>query len=350
VLRGHIVQIDCPTIQALIHDSISLIKLWHMRLAHLNYRSLLTLGKMVTGLPKIHVEHDGICRGCSLGKNAKGSFLSNDNRSKGILDLVHTDLCGPMTISSLSGYLYYVIFIDDHSQKTWIYFLKTKDGVLAIFQEYKAQVENMTKKKIKVLRSDNGGEYISQDFNDFCIEAGIKREYIVPYNPQQNGVVERKNISIVEEVKEMIHDQHLPMFLWEEASMTAVYVQNISPHKTLRNMTLEEAFTGVKPKVGHFRIFGCPVYIHIPKEKRTKLDPSGRKGTFVGYSESSKAYQIYILGQRQIEVRRDVTFEEEVAFMRSRGSRMEIDSEKQEEMVPSPPHPPTVQRETIEAY
>jgi hypothetical protein len=104
-----------------------------------------------TGLPKIHVEHDGICRGYALGKNAKGSFPSNDNISKGILDLVHIDLCGSMIVASLSGYLYYVIFIDDHSRKTWIYFLKTKDGVLASFQEYRAQVENLTGKKIKVL-------------------------------------------------------------------------------------------------------------------------------------------------------------------------------------------------------
>jgi hypothetical protein len=101
--------------------------------------------------------------------------------------------------------------------------------------------------------------------------------------------------------------------------------RNKSPHKTLRNMTPEEAFTGVKPEVGHFRIFGCPIYIHVPKEKRIKLDPSGRKGTFVGYNESSKAYRIYIPGQRQIEVSRDVTFEEEVSFKRSRGSHMEID-------------------------
>jgi hypothetical protein len=80
------------------------------------------------------------------------------------------------------------------------------------------------------------------------------------------------------------------MFLWVEAFMTVVYVQNRSPHKNLRNMTPEEAFTKVKPEVGHFIIFGCPVYIHVPKEKRTKLDPSGRKGTFVVYNESSKAY------------------------------------------------------------
>jgi transposase InsO family protein len=203
--------------------------------------------------------------------------LSSDNRSKGILDLIHSDVCGPMTVASLNGYLYYVLFIDDHSRKTWIYFLKTKDGVLARFQEFKAQVENLTGRRIKVLRLDNGGEYTSRDFSDFCIEAGIKREYIVPYNPQQNGVVERKNITIIEATKAMIHDQNLPMILWAEASMTVVYVQNKSPHQILKNMTLEEAFTGVKPEVGHFRIFGCPVYIHVPKEKRTKLDPSGSK-------------------------------------------------------------------------
>jgi hypothetical protein len=189
-----------------------------------------------------------------------------------------------------------VIFIDDHSQKTWIYLLKTKDRVLARFQEYKAQVENLTGKKIKVLRSDNGGEYIPQDFSDFCIEAGIKREYTIPYNLQQNGVAERKNKSIIKAVKAMIHDQHLPMFLWAEASMTVVYVHNRNPHKIVRNMTPEESFTRVKLEVGHFRIFWCSVYIHIPKEKRTKLDPSGRNGTFVGYSESSKAYRIYIPG------------------------------------------------------
>jgi hypothetical protein len=134
----------------------------------------------------------------------------------------------------------------------------------------------------------------------------------------------------------MIHDQNLPMIMWPEASMIVVYYQKRSPHKILKNMTPREALTGVKPEVGHFRIFGCPVYIHVPKEKRTKLDPSGRKGTFVGYNESSKAYRIYILGQRQIEVSKDVTFEEEITFRRSRESHMEIDNEKKEETIPSP--------------
>jgi transposase InsO family protein len=144
---------------------------------------------MVVCLPEIHIEHDNIFIGCSLGNNFKGSFSSSDNRSKGILDLIHTYVCGPIIVASLRGYVYYVLFIDDHSQKMWIYFLKTKDGVLARFQVFKSQVENLTgRRKIKVLRSYNGGEYTSKYFSDLCIDVGINREYIVPYNPQQNGV------------------------------------------------------------------------------------------------------------------------------------------------------------------
>jgi hypothetical protein len=121
-------------VQALLHDTINLSEIWHRILDHIHYTSLPTLGKMVTSLLEIHVQHDGICIGCALGNNVKGSFLSSDNRSKGILDLIHSDVCGPMLVSSLNEYMYYVLFINDHSRKTWIYFMKTKDGVLAIFQ------------------------------------------------------------------------------------------------------------------------------------------------------------------------------------------------------------------------
>ena len=120
------------------------------------------------------------------------------------------------------------------------------------------------------------------------------------------------------------------MTLWEDATSTSVYVQNRSPHRVFGNKTPEEAFTSVNPDITHLRIFGCSVYIHVPKEKRLKLEPLGKKGNFVGYSETSKAYQIYILIERQIEVSRDVTFDEEVAFKRSRESHMEIDGEELE--------------------
>jgi transposase InsO family protein len=246
-------RLNTSPVQALIHDAASMGELWHRRLAHLNYRALPVLKNIVTGLPGLQVNHDGTCRGCALGKNAKKSFPDSESRSKGILDLVHSDLCGPMTVVSLGGYHYYITFIDDYSRKTWIYFLKSKESeeVLSKFKEFKAQVENLSGKRIKILRSDNGGEYTSTEFNDFCKEAGIKRELTVPYNPQQNGVAERKNRTIVEAAKAMIHDQSLQMFLWAEASRTVVYVQNRCPHKILKNMTPEEAFTGVKPEVGH---------------------------------------------------------------------------------------------------
>jgi transposase InsO family protein len=120
------------------------------------------------------------------------------------------------------------------------------------------------------------------DFSDLCIEAGMKREYTIPYNPQQNGVAERKNITIIEEPKAMIHDHNIPMIMWEETSMKEVYIYNRSPHHILKNMTPKESFNEVMYEVGHFRIFGYPLYFHIHKEKITKLDPSRRKGTFVG--------------------------------------------------------------------
>jgi len=110
--------------------------------------------------------------------------LSNYSKSAGILDLVHSDVCGPMSSVSLGGCDYYVTFIDDHSRRTWTYFLKTKSEVFKRFQEFKALVENQIGRKIKVLRSYNGGEYTSTEFRDFCTQEGIRRQLIVPYNPQ----------------------------------------------------------------------------------------------------------------------------------------------------------------------
>ena len=143
---------------------------------------------MVIGMPEVSPKHDGICKGCALGKNTKKSFSRSKNRSKGILDLIHSDICGPMSSPSLSGCLYYVLFIDDHSRKSWIYFLKHKSETFDKFKEFKALIENQTSTHIRIIRSDNGAEYESNEFDDFCREAGIKKALIVPYNLQHNGV------------------------------------------------------------------------------------------------------------------------------------------------------------------
>ena len=142
------------------------------------------MSKVVTGLPEIQIDHEGVCKGCAQGKNTKNPFPNSKNKETGILDIVHSDVCRPMSATSLSGYVYYVSFIDDYSRNTWIYFLKGKDEVFGKFKECKVLVENLSEKKIKTLRSDNGGEFTSNEFNKLCKEAGIKRDITTPYNPQ----------------------------------------------------------------------------------------------------------------------------------------------------------------------
>jgi hypothetical protein len=261
-----------------------------------------------------------LCKGCALGNYTKTSFPSSDSRAVGILDLIHSYVCGPMYLTSLSGSLYYVVFIDDFSRKSWIFFMKTKGQVFSRFQEFKSLVQNQIGKKIKFLRLENGGEYTSKESMDFFAGDDIRRELTIPYNPQRNGVVERNNMAIVGAVRAMLHDQGLPLFLWVEACYTAVYLQNRSPHKAVRRMTHEEAFSEKKPEVGHLRIFGCITYSYVPFDKRTKLEPMEERGIFVGYSETSKDFCIYLPSLRKIVLRRDVKFEEEEAFRKSRGT------------------------------
>jgi hypothetical protein len=137
-------------------------------MGHLHHKALPILREIVTGLPEFSIEQHGVCRGCTLGKHAKVAFPSSEHRSMGILNLVHLYVCGRMSVASITRNMYYVSFIDDFSRKTWIYFLKTKDEVFSRFQEFKALVENQIGKKIKVLRSNNGEEYTSKEFEGFC--------------------------------------------------------------------------------------------------------------------------------------------------------------------------------------
>ena len=157
-----------------------------------------------------------------------------------------------------------------------------------------------------------------------------RRQLTIPYTPEQNGVAERKNRSIVVAARAMLHDQSLPFFLWAEACSTVVYLQNRNPHRVVGNMTPEKCFTGKKPEVSHFHIFGSLTYSHVFSDKRTKLEPTAKKGIFVGYDETSKAFHIYLPSQRKAVVRRDVKFEEERAFRKSR------ELEQGEQQVPAP--------------
>ena len=125
---GGLYRLSARLLKALLQDTASSVELWRRRLAHLHYRALPSLRKVVTGLPEFEVQHDGVCRGCALGKNVKKPFPNSDNRANGVLDLIHSDLCGPMSVTTQSGHLYFMTFVDDYSRKTWIYFLKSKES------------------------------------------------------------------------------------------------------------------------------------------------------------------------------------------------------------------------------
>lgn len=161
------------------NDEKDLNELWHKRMGHLHHGALRILKKIVTGVPKLSTKPDDVYKGCVMGKYAR-----SNNRAKSVLGLIQSDICGPMSTRALSGAKYFVTFIDDHSRKTWIYFLKTKDEVFDQFKEFKALVENLIGKRIKTLRSNNVGEYIDKDFIEFYAREGIKREWTAPYNPE----------------------------------------------------------------------------------------------------------------------------------------------------------------------
>lgn len=168
VKHGSLFRLQFELAHALVSSCRGIGEFWHRRMAHLHHGALNILKEIVTGFSKMKTKKNEVCKGCALGKYAKTSFPSSNIRSKGILDLVHSYVCGPMTTVSLNGYDYYVTFIDDFSKKTWIYFLKNKDELFSRFKVFKALMENQTGRKIKILRFDNGGEYTLNSFKVFC--------------------------------------------------------------------------------------------------------------------------------------------------------------------------------------
>ena len=168
-------------------------------------------------------------------------------------------------------------FIDDFSRKVWIYVLKHKNEALGKFKEWITLIENQTDKKIKRFRTDNGLEYCSKEFEDFCKSKGIARHRIVTYTPQQNGLAERMNITLIERVRCMLLNANLSKGFWAEAATPAAYLINRSPSSALGFKTPQELWSGKPPDLSNLRIFGCPAYAHI---KQCKLEPRAVKEYF----------------------------------------------------------------------
>jgi hypothetical protein len=237
-----------------------------------------------------------------------------------------------MRIPSLSGYKYFVSFTDDKTRYTMIYFLRQKDQVLPAFKEYKALVENKLDRKIKALRSDRGGEYIGSEMTVYLAEHGIEHQTTARYSPEQNGVSERLNQTLLGRARAMLHDAGLSKEFWAEAVATAAYLKNLCPTKAIENMTPYEAWHGVKPDLKHLRTFGCAAYMQQPKELRNKLDWTSKRCILIGYELSTTQYRLWCPENRRIYVSRDITFIESEKPARQSNTQESLTLEELEEL------------------
>ncbi|KAL4388518.1 hypothetical protein GQ457_09G024580 [Hibiscus cannabinus] len=284
--------------------------LWHMRFGHYHFSGLnfLSRKEYVSGLPVINIPK-GICETCEIGKKHRESFPTGKSwRARKPLEIVHSDLC-MVEIPTHGGSRYFITFIDDFSRKAWVYFLKHKSEACDSFKLFKSFVEKQSGCKIKALRTDRGQEYLT--CADFLDQHGIQQQLTTRYTPQQNGVAERKNRTIMDMVRCMLKAKQMPREFWAEAVSTAVYILNRCPTKSVCDKTPEEAWSGRKPSIWHLRVFGCIAYAHVPDQLRKKLDDKGEKCIFIGYSTNSKAYKLYNPVTKKVIISRDVTFDEE---------------------------------------
>lgn len=314
--RLYTVRLQIASPVSLLAQKDDVAWLWHGRYGHLHFRALHSLAHkgLVRGMPPVeHVEE--FCDGCAMGKQHRTPFpRATAFRAEKPLELVHMDLCGPITPPTAGGKKYFLLLVDDHSRYMWVELIRSKDEALRFFKKVKALAENERGSKLLAFRSDRGGEFNSAEFSEFCEENGVKHFTTAPYTPQQNGVVERRNQTVVEMARCLLKAMAVPGPFWGEAVKTAVYLLNRAPSRSLNGVTPYEAWHGRKPNVHHLRTFGCTAHVKKLGPGQHKLADRSTPGIFVGYEEGAKAYRVYDPVGERIYVTRDVAFEERRAW------------------------------------
>lgn len=209
------------------------------------------------------------------------------------LEIVHSDLKGPMDTPSKGGARYAIVFVDDWTRYAQVYLLKSKTEVLARFKEFKAEAVVLAGGRLRCIRTDNGTEYVNRAFNSFCSSKGIVHQTSVPYSPQHNGLAERMNRSLAEMARAMLYYQHHEEVWWAEAIKSAAYTLNRLPNTARKHSTLYEHFRGKKLAINHLHIFESRDFVHVDHSKRLKWDSKAHKCVFLGYAEASKAYRVW---------------------------------------------------------
>lgn len=287
--------VQAGTKRCVMNESSS--TLWHRRLGHISFERVKRLVKDGI-LSTLDFTESETCIDCIKGKQTNKS-KKGAKRSSAILEIIHSDICCPDM--DAYGQKYFITFIDDYSRYMHLYMLHNKSEALEAFKVFKAEVEKQCGKQIKIVRTDRGGEYYGRytedgqaqgPFAKFLQENGIVAQYTMPGSPDQNGVAERRNRTLLDMVRSMLSSSKLPKSLWIEALKTAAYILNRVPTKAVQR-TPFELFKGWKPSLRHMRVWGCPSEVRIYNPQEKKLDPRTISGYFIGYSEKSKGYKFY---------------------------------------------------------
>lgn len=304
--------------------------LWHFRLGHLNTADMKKLVGFSDGMQiNVSATANEVCEPCVFGKQTRSSFPRNKMpRSKRILELVHTDVWGPLKTTAYDGSRFFVTFTDDYSRASMVYFMQHKSEVFEKFKEFIAMAEARHGKRLAKLRADNGGEYISNEFKAFCTKNGIELSYTVPDNPEMNPIAERLNRTLEEKARTMLIASGVETKFWNEAVLTANYLKNRSPTSAIgeqfKSKTPAEIWFGQKPALSHLRIFGCECYNHIPARKRSKMDAKSSKCIMLGYTASNGSYRLWDIERNKLVTGRSVIFNEASVLNRSKHVNISI--------------------------
>jgi transposase InsO family protein len=286
------------------------LKTWHERLGHINVKEIQRMIKndVITGID-ISEFDNFVCEGCAFGKHARRPFQKSTRGHHQPGDLVYSDVCGPFNVPSVQGMKYFVIFKDAASNYRYVFFLKNKCDVLDCFKKYNTKIKNKYLHSVRILHTDNGGEYKNEEFQSYLEKEGIVHEFTAPYTPEQNGRAEREIRTVVESARSMLYTRDLPLYLWAEAVNCAIYLLNRTSSSQTPNISPYEIWHGIKPQLAHVRVFGSEGYVYIPEQLRTKLDRKSRKLILVGYDYNN--YKMFDLGTKKIVISRNVIFNDQ---------------------------------------
>jgi hypothetical protein len=304
---------------------------WHCRLGH---PSFLNLKKLVPSLSDFSSFN---CETCELSKHHRATFkLRNDEPCLHPFELVHSDVWGPARTTGLCGARYFVTFIDDHSRLTWVYVLKDRSQLFATFQSFYAEISNQFNAKLLAFRTDNAREYTESSFQEFLTSRGILHQTSCVRTPQQNGIAERKNGSILAIARALMLQMHVPKPFWADAVLTATYLLNRMPSRVLKGKSpFEILFADKSPFSVPLKVFGCVSFVHNLNPSRDKLDPRAHKCIFLGYSRTQKGYRCYSPSLQKHFVSADVTFFEDVPYYSPQGGQLQ-DSILSSPVIPTP--------------